>query len=305
RRFRYGFVASSDGHDARPGTGYKQVDRALMTDSVAEAPWLFAQISAWRQRMDEPDMPLSPKRGRVGVMGSDLRVQSFLYPGGLAAVHAEGRGREAIWQAMQRREVYGTSGPRILLWFDILNVGDAPLPMGSEVRMNRAPRFSVRALGSFESFEPKPGCPESSLGALSEERLDRLCHGECYHPSDTRRAIEAIEIVRIRPQRRADEAVAPLIEDPWRRYECQPDSRGCSIEFEDPEFAASGRDALYYARALEAPSLAINGANLRTEFDDEGNAVSIAPCMGPGSEDGCPAPVNERAWSSPIFVDRL
>ncbi|MBW2446853.1 MAG: DUF3604 domain-containing protein, partial [Deltaproteobacteria bacterium] len=173
RRFRYGFVASSDGHDARPGTGYKQVDRALMTDSVAEAP------------MDEPDMPLSPKRGRVGVMGSDLRVQSFLYPGGLAAVHAEGRSREAIWQAMQRREVYGTSGPRILLWFDILNAGDVPLPMGSEVRMNRAPRFSVRALGSFE---PKPGCPESSLGALSEERLDRLCHGECYHPSDTRRA---------------------------------------------------------------------------------------------------------------------
>jgi hypothetical protein len=302
RRFRYGFVASSDGHDARPGTGYKQTDRALMTDAVAEAPWLFGQITRWRQRMDDPRMPEEPAPGRVGVMGSDLRVQSFLYPGGLAAVHAAGRSRDAIGDALQRREVYGTSGPRILLWFDLLNAGDAPRPMGSEVRMNHAPHFSVRALGSFE---PKPGCPASSLGALPPERLERLCHGECFHPSDVRRPIRAIEIVRIRPQRRDGEPVAQLIEDPWRRWECPDDPRGCRIEFDDPEFAASGRDALYYARALEAPSLAINGANLRATFDAEGNATSIAPCMGPGSEGGCPAPVAERAWSSPIFVDRL
>ncbi|HKJ24761.1 MAG TPA: hypothetical protein VKB65_08070, partial [Myxococcota bacterium] len=137
------------------------------------------------------------------------------------------------------------------------------------------------------------------------ERLERLCHGECYHPSDVRRAIRAIEIVRIRPQRRADEPVGPLIEDPWQRFECPDDPRGCAVEFEDPEFATSGRDALYYARALETPSLAINGANLRTRFDAEGNATSIEPCAGPGSRDGCPAPVSERAWSSPIFVDRL
>jgi hypothetical protein len=252
--------------------------------------------------MDDPRTPAEPATGRVGVMGSDLRVQSFLYPGGLAAVHAEGRSREAIWDALRRREVYGTSGPRILLWFELLNADGGPRPMGSEVRMNRAPRFSVRAIGSFE---PKPGCPASSVGALPPARLERLCHGECFHPSDVRRAIRAIEIVRIRPQRREDEPVAPLIEDPWRRYECPDDPRGCTVEFEDPEFPGSGRDALYYARALEAPSLAINGANLRTRFDADGNATAIAPCMGPGSEDGCPAPVAERAWSSPIFVDRL
>ena len=43
-----------------------------------------------------------------------------------------------------------------------------------------------------------------------------------------------------------------------------------------------------------------------TEFDASGAAVETEPCWGGGERSlaGCPAPVRERAWSSPIFVNQ-
>ncbi|MDP6978587.1 MAG: DUF3604 domain-containing protein [Myxococcota bacterium] len=300
-RFRYGFIGASDVHSSRPGTGYKQIERTMMTDVSGKPSGILRRfVDRPPTPMDDPTMPLAPKSGPIGVVGSDMRVQSFLFPGGLAAVHAKNRSREAIWDAMQRREAYGTSGPRILLWFDLLNAGEEPLPMGSEATLAHDPKFSVRAVGSLEQ---QPGCPAASRNGLPAERLERLCRGECFHPGDQRRVIEAIEIVRIRPQVEDGEAIAPRIEDPWLRHECPGDPSGCSFEFEDPAFAAGGRDVLYYARAIEEPSMALNGNPLEAERDAEGRTIAVTLCRGDEGEDGCPAPVRERAWSSPIFVD--
>jgi len=122
-------------------------------------------------------------------------------------------------------------------------------------------------------------------------------------PSEQRHRVEAIEIVRIRPG--ADPSdLATRIEDPWLRLACPADPAGCVVHFEDPEFGSG--DRVYYARVLQEPTPAINGANLRARFDADGDAVSVEPCYGGwrterGEE--CLAPVRERAWSSPLFLD--
>jgi hypothetical protein len=309
-RFRFGLLASSDNHSARAGVGYKQLQRLATTDARGipseRTARLLRRLVLGAQEDPRRAQPSPPEteRGFRGLLGEGERVASFLYPGGLVAVHAAGRDRRAIWHALVRREVYGTSGPRILLWFDLANAPEGPAPMGSAVELAAAPRFAVRAVGSLAQ---EPGCPPESRADLPAERLARLCGGECHHPGDARRPIAAIEIVRIRPQREPGERVEALVEDPWRRFECAPDPAGCRVEFEDPEYPASGRDAVYYARALEAPSPAVNGANLRTELDAAGNAVRTRPCFADWrtpADDDCLAPVQERAWSSPIFVDQ-
>jgi len=302
-RFRYGFVGSSDGHKGRPGTGYKQEDRDLMTDAPSVSTGFFVEnFGGLSESMDDPQQPLVPKREKIGIKGSDLRVGSFLYPGGLAAVHADGRSREEIWDALQRREVYGTSGPRILLWFTLENGADGSHPMGSEVELSEAPHFQVRAAGSFVQ---KKGCPEWSARGLRPERLARLCHGECYHPSDVRHRITEIEVVRIRPRAPGSAPADVAIEDPWRKIPCRDDGDGCSVSFSDPDYVAAGRDTLYYVRAIQEPTPALNGSPLETRFDETGAALSIEPCWkGERAAAGCPAPVQERAWSSPIFVNQ-
>jgi hypothetical protein len=188
------------------------------------------------------------------------------------------------------------------LWFDLLNGPDGPVSMGGETVLAAAPRFEVRAAGDFVQ---RAGCPAASAAALSPDRLAYLCAGECYHPGEERRAITAIEVVRIRPQAHPHEPVDRLIEDPWKRLAC-PGTGTCVVTFSDDDFAAAGRDTVYYVRALQEPTPAVNGATLRTELDDDGNAVRTRPCYGDYRtplDDDCLAPVAERAWSSPIFVN--
>jgi Protein of unknown function (DUF3604) len=311
RRFRFGFIGSSDNHSARPGTGYKEFARRYMTEASGprDETWRKRFAGAEIERSPEPylfdiehfdpnKLPMNPLR-----MVEAERQASFFMTGGLVALHAEGRDRDAIWEALQRREVYGTSGDRILLWFDLTNAPDGERPMGSEVELSWNPRFRVRAAGALVQ---KPGCSDYALQALGPERLERLCRGECYNPGDERRRITRIEIVRIRPQVRPDEPVAGRIEDPWRRFACAPDAAGCTVEFEDREFGGSDRPALYYARAIQEPTPAVNAGGLRCTYDEAGRCTEVHLCYGDYRtpfDDDCLSPNEERAWSSPIYVN--
>ena len=302
-RFNFGFIASSDNHSGRPGTGYKEFARTEFTEQrfgeMVDTPIGFNRDAP--EYSSEPE-PFEFKLGRAGPLAAFEieRGASFFLNGGLAAVHSNGRDRDSIWDAMERKEVYGTSGPRILLWFDLLNApGRSSAPMGSQVELSENPIFQVKAVGSFEQ---NPGCGADAISALAPDRLARLCQGECYNPSSERRPITRIEIVRIRPQRTPDEAIVGLVEDPWRVIDCDPDPAGCTTTFVDESYLQDGRDALYYARAIEAPSLAVAADPLGCRRDEKGRCVEVDPCFGRPNDDECLSQTEERAWSSPIFV---
>ena len=79
------------------------------------------------------------------------------------------------------------------------------------------------------------------------------------------------------------------------------------ITFSDNEFENEKRDALYYVRAIEKESKAVNAGNLRCEYDALGNCKEVNICYGSPiltpREDDCLSNTEERALSSPIFVD--
>ncbi len=302
-RFRFGFIGSSDVHTGRPGTGYKEHARRQMTDFQRDgierpAPAPAAELPPARSVPHEEVR--MPSFGDQGGDRDDQRLSAYFFTGGLVAVHAESRRREAIWDALERREVYATSGPRILLWFDLLNAPSGEAPMGAAQALGEIPRFRVRAVGSFVQ---QAGCPDFvNAGGIGPARLEALCRGECYHPTDERRRITRIEVVRIRPQASPGEPVDELIEDPWHTFGCQDVGAGCQIEFDDPEFLGAERDAVYYVRAIEEPSPAVNAKGLGCERDEAGlcTRVDTKPTS---AEDDRLAEIEERAWSSPIFVD--
>ena len=223
------------------------------------------------------------------------RVSSFVYPGGILAVHANGRGKDEIWAALKNKNVYGTSGPRILLWFDLVNAPDGRIaPMGSEIIMSQNPKFVVKAAGSFKQID---GCPAESIDSLSSKRLEYLCAGECYNPSNKRHIIERIEVIKITPQSYAGEAVSPLIQDVWKTLSCSGSSE-CIVEFEDENYS---RDSVYYVRAIQEATPAINGSQytfIKNEFNICKGSFRTA------LDDNCLSPVNERAWSSPVYLNK-
>ena len=306
-RFKFGFIASSDNHKARPGTGYKEINRREMTEAAGpadptgyllgfrEGGGVYSKSTAKNWTSETlPSGPPEPER-----------LASFFLTGGLVATHSNGKNRDAIWNSIKRKEVYATSGPRILLWFNLVNAPNGEeVPMGSDIKMSENPRFVVKAAGSFIQ---KPGCPEYTYNALGKDKLEHLCRNECYNPSDIRKQIDRIEIVRIRPQSYKGENISSLIEDTWKVFKCPKSSSDCSFSFTDKEFSDLERDTVYYVKAIEEPSKVINAGNLRCEYDVLGNCTKTNICNGSSLitpyEEDCLEETQERAWSSPIYID--
>ncbi len=308
QRFKFGFIASSDNHRSRPGTGYKPIDRMVTTEANGPAfKFVEDNLTPQEEKSDEPrkvnleelDIP-DPFS-----LWEPIRQSSFFTTGGLAAVHVENRSREGIWNSFKRRETYATSGPRILLWFNLIDTAET-FPMGTETSKKENPIFEVKALGSFKQ---KPGCPEDAYTALGEDRVEELCYDECYNPSDERKKITRIEVIRVMPQEYEDQPVDDRIQDSWKVHDCDTSEVGCSFTFQDNEFLDAKQDVSYYVRAIEEPSPTINVRGGTCEREENGECVGFKLCTQdwkhPRDVESCSEEGEHRAWSSPIYVDYL
>lgn len=305
-RIKAGFIGSSDNHGARPGTGYKQIDRNQNTEAYG-----FSNATVeWLNNLDLPRGKLKPyMRPRDQVLDSssftgltDLERQSaYFMTGGLVATHSESKSREDIWDSLDRREVYATTGTRILLWFNA-NHDEDIYPMGSEFNTDKSPVFTVKTAGSFKQ---KPGCPDYSDNMLGKERLEEICNNECYNPSSERKIIERIEVVKILPQSYENESINELIFDKWKSFDCNKSI--CEFRFIDEDFENQKRDAVYYVRVIEEASNIIGADPLGCEFNEKGECIKTTICRA-GHEQNrgdCLAKSNAQAWSSPIFVNSI
>jgi hypothetical protein len=318
-RFKYGFISSSDNHQAAPGSGYKELfgnnidfsgPSSKFTDKLLHGPTFDLQdrdyVDPVRKNYVSDDKPIKYETSDIKLGFNTIefeRQRGFLQTGGLAAVHTEGRSKEQIWSAFKRHETYATSGPRILLWFNMLN-GNEKIPMGAVRIQDDNPTFEVKAMGSFEQ---KVGCPEDAYTALGANRVEQLCYDECYNPSDVRKTITRIEVVRVMPQEYENQPVEDRIQDPWLVHNCPKNQVGCEFNFTDNEFESSKIDMSYYVRAIEEPSMQINTKGVRCERDAEGNCISVNICTQdwrrPRDVEACSELDEPRAWSSPIYVD--
>ena len=131
-------MASSDNHSARPGTGYKDIQDGVTesfgsVDKTAEKAFRFDD-GAPTSRSDDVDLEGDDGTRRYESYYYRIKIKKIRYysplitergnsfvftTGGLIAVHSDGRDRNAIWDSMKNKSVYGTSGDRILLWFDL------------------------------------------------------------------------------------------------------------------------------------------------------------------------------------------
>ncbi len=266
--FKYGIVAGSDSHAAyTPNEEFNFHGTHALLD-------------------DTPQKRLSPNKNASG------DVAAAVASAGITAVWAEENTREGIFDGMQAKETYGTSGPLIRLRFfggwgfdknlttrdDFVKTAyDQGVPMGKDLpkATSKAPTFAVWALKD----------PESG-------NLDRVQIIKGFINKWGRADEKIYDVVWSDAQKRQIGAYGKLpavgntVDLKTATYTNDIGATQLRAVWTDPDFNPAQR-ALYYVRVLEIP----------TPRWSTYDAVKLGV---PLLED-VPATLQERAWSSPIW----
>ncbi|MBO9410969.1 MULTISPECIES: DUF3604 domain-containing protein [unclassified Ruegeria] len=228
----------------------------------------------------------------VGGVGGDDSVAQYAWQtsaSGLAAVWARENTREAIFDAMMRKEVYATTGTRlsvrVFAGYDF-EESDLPrsdfaahgyangVPMGGDLGKSegRAPRFLIRALrdpdgANLDRVQVIKGWLNAD-GSTSEKVYDISCGG--------REVIDAA----------CDGVVGNTVNAQEATYTNDIGQAILAGYWEDPDFDPS-QSAFYYVRVLEIPT------PRWTTYDRKFFGVELP--------EGAPESIQDRAYTSPIW----
>ena len=202
-------------------------------------------------------------------LGDRLWDNWRLSASGYTAVWAKENTREAIFDALKRREVYATSGPRILLkFFGGWNYASEDL---------EAPEFFNKT--AYEDGVPMGG----SLTNLNSEAKPRFVFKISQDPKGSK--IDKFQIIKgwVDEDGQIGEKVFTVMES--------ADGKGLDTFvgiWVDQDFKID-QEAFYYARVLEVPT------KRWSTYDQERYDVSLDPEI--------PTFIRERAYSSPIWFE--
>jgi hypothetical protein len=267
--FKYGIVAGADSHSA-----YSNNEE-----------WGFHGSHGVTD--DTPAKRLAPGIQPSGDRG--VAVGSA----GATAVWAEENTREAIFDAMKRRETYGTSGPLMRVRFfggwdfdgDLVEDDDFVekayedgVPMGGDLPARperaRAPTFAVWAMKDPES------------GNLDRIQIIKVFVNKWNRPGEKIYDVALSDGRSVDPATGKAPPVGDTVDVATATYTNDIGDTQLSAVWTDPDFDPNQR-ALYYARVIEIPT------PRWSTYDAARSNLPLPP--------NTPTTLQERAWSSPIW----
>jgi hypothetical protein len=275
--FKFGFVGSTDVHNSLTAIEEDNFYGKMPYQEPSPTRWEHvSKASDWQQ----------------GVPSKSRYTWHYL-AAGYAAVWATENTREALWDAMQRKEVYGTSGTRMTVRFfggwdyqpadarsrSIADVGYAKgVPMGGDLTKapaGKAPTFLVAArkdpmFGNLDRIQIVKGW--IGRDGKAQERIYEVAWGDAERrkPGRDGKLPPVGNTVDVATATWTDTIGDPELSGTWK----------------DPDFDPSLR-AFYYARVIEIPT------PRWTAYDQVRFGIKMSPEV--------PMVQQERGWTSPIW----